>query len=125
MSAPAVASPCRSYSVAMWIHRSLKPQHNTPYRTFNNKYKEYQQCTNNENWSPNSKRRLGHRVFQKKLIDALNDYNHRYVMNSDQTLIQQSMPPVYTIHPTGKPAVVKITWVSILIQILVQHVLAY
>ena len=27
-------------------------------------------------------------------------------MNSDQTRIQQSMPPVYTIHPTGKPAVV-------------------
>ena len=29
-------------------------------------------------------------------------------MNSDQTRIQQSMPPVYTIHQTGKPAVVNI-----------------
>ena len=29
-------------------------------------------------------------------------------MTSDQTRIQQSIPPVYTIYPTGKPAVVNI-----------------
>ena len=29
-------------------------------------------------------------------------------MNSDQTRIQQSMPPVYTIHQAGKSAVVNI-----------------
>ena len=45
-------------------------------------------------------------TFQQKLIDTLNDYNHKYVMNSDQTRIQQSMPPVYTILPTGKPAMI-------------------
>ena len=28
-------------------------------------------------------------TFQQTLIDTLNDYNHRYVMNSDQTRIQQ------------------------------------
>ena len=39
-------------------------------------------------------------IFQQKLIDTLNDYNHKYVMNSDQTRIQQSVPPVYTIHQT-------------------------
>ena len=54
-------------------------------------------------------------TFQQKLIDTLNDFNHKYIMNSDRTRIQQSMPPVYTIHQTGKPAVVNITWVSILI----------
>ena len=43
-------------------------------------------------------------TFQQKLIDTLNDYNHKYIMNSDQTRIQQSMPPEYTIHQTGKPA---------------------
>ena len=60
-------------------------------------------------------------IFQQKSIDTLNDYNQTYVMNSDQSRMQQSM----TSHPTGKPAVVNITWVSIPIQILVQHVLAY
>ena len=45
-------------------------------------------------------------TFQQKLIDTLNDYNHKYIMNSDQTRIQQSMPPVYTIHQAGKPALV-------------------
>ena len=30
------------------------------------------------------------------------------INNSDQTWIQQSMPPVYTIHQAGKPAVVNI-----------------
>ena len=45
-------------------------------------------------------------TFIQKLIDTLNSYNHKYVMNSDQTWIQQSMPPVYTIHQAGKPAVV-------------------
>ena len=44
-------------------HKQYCIEHNIPYTTFNNKYKEYQQCTNNENWSPNSKRRLNHRVF--------------------------------------------------------------
>ena len=62
-------------------------------------------------------------TFQHKLIDTLNYYNHKYVMYSDQTRIQQSMLPVYTIHQAGIPAVVNITWVSILIQIFVQHVL--
>ena len=62
-------------------------------------------------------------TFQQKLIDTLNDYNYKYIMNSDQTRIQQSMPPACTIHQTGKPAVVNITWLSIPIQILVQHVL--
>ena len=38
-------------------------------------------------------------TFQQKLIDTLND-----VMNSDQTRIQQSMPPVCTIHQAGKPS---------------------
>ena len=47
-------------------------------------------------------------TFQQKLIDTLNDYNHEYIMNSHQTRIQQSMPPVYTIHQAGKPAVVNI-----------------
>ena len=37
-------------------------------------------------------------------------YNHKYVMNSDQIRIQHSMPPVYTTHQTGKPAVVDITY---------------
>ena len=44
-------------------------------------------------------------------------------MNSDQTRMQQSMPPVYTLHQIGKLPVVNITWVSIPIQTLVQHVL--
>ena len=61
--------------------------------------------------------------FQQKLIDTLNDYNRRYLMNSDQKRIQQSMPLVYTVHQTGKPPVINITYVSILIQILVRHAL--
>ena len=47
-------------------------------------------------------------AFQQKLIDTLNDFNHKYVMNSDQTRIQQSMSSVYTIHQAGKSAVVNI-----------------
>ena len=45
---------------------------------------------------------------QRKLIDTLNDYIHKYVMNSDQTRIQQSIPPVCTIHQACSPAVVTI-----------------
>ena len=74
MSAPSVPSPRRSYSDAMWNtyiteaiqsgnHKQYCTAKNIPYRTFNNKYKEYQQCTNNENWLPRSKRRYNHRVF--------------------------------------------------------------
>ena len=48
-------------------------------------------------------------TFQQKLIDTLNDYNYKYVMNSEQTRIQQSMPPVYIIHQAGKPAVVEMS----------------
>ena len=101
---------------------------NTPYRTYQQNLAEYNKIENKENWSPSSKRRYNHRVFtdstekaaveqlteqvistsQQKLIDTLNDYNHKYVMNSGQTRIQQSMPPVYTIHPTDKPAVVEL-----------------
>ena len=89
---------------------------NIPCRTYRQKLAEYNKSEDKENWPPSSKRRYRHRVFtdstekaaveqlteqvistfQQKLIDALNDYNHRYVMNSDQTFIQQSMPPVYT-----------------------------
>ena len=41
-------------------------------------------------------------TFQRKLIDTLDDYDRKYnIMNSNQTRIQQIMPPVYTIHRTG------------------------
>ena len=44
-------------------HKKYCREHNILYRTFGSKYKEYQQCTKKENWSPNSKRRHSHRVF--------------------------------------------------------------
>ena len=44
-------------------HTERSVQQCVLYRTFSNKYKEYQQCTNKENWSPNRKRRLSYRVF--------------------------------------------------------------
>ena len=82
-----------------------------PYATYQQKLADYNKSEDKENWSPSSKRRYRHRVFtdstekaaveqlteqvistfQQKLIDTLNDYNHKYVMNSDQTRIQQSI----------------------------------
>ena len=38
-------------------------EHNLSYRTFNDHLKLYKQSNNNENWSPNSKRRHNHPMF--------------------------------------------------------------
>ena len=71
MSAPAIPSPCRSYSDAMWntyITEAIPSGnckkyctgHSIPYITFNRKYAEY----NKENWSPKSKRQYSHPCVQ-------------------------------------------------------------
>ena len=74
MSASTVPSPRRSYNDAMWgtyiteaiqssNHKQYCTEHNIPYTTFRNKFSEYKQSTNKENWSPTSKHRHRHRVF--------------------------------------------------------------
>ena len=44
-------------------HKKYCREHNTPYTAFWNKRSKYKQSTDKRNWSPNSKRRLSHRVF--------------------------------------------------------------
>ena len=87
MSTIKCPSPLRKISPAMWNtyiteaiqsgHHKYCIEHNILYRTLSNKYKEYQQCTNKENWSPNSKRRYNHRVFtdctEKQAVEQLTE----------------------------------------------------
>ena len=67
-------SPHRKISPAMWStyiseaiqsghHQKYCREHNILYRTFKYQLREYQQSHDQENWSPNSKRRYRHRVF--------------------------------------------------------------
>lgn len=44
-------------------HAEYCPDKNIPYTTFKQWLAQYQQSTDRENWSPNSKKRLSHRVF--------------------------------------------------------------
>ena len=74
MSVIKCPSPHRKISPAMWNtyiietiqsghHKKYCREHKILYRTFMYKFSEYKQSTDKENWSPNSKRRLSHRVF--------------------------------------------------------------
>ena len=83
MSAPSVPSPRRSYSDAMWNiyiteaiqsgnHLQCCTQHNIPYTTFRNKFSEYKQSTDKENWSPISKRRYNNHVFTDSIKPQYN-----------------------------------------------------
>ena len=90
MSAPSVPSPRRSFSDAMWNtyiteaiqsghHKKYCREHNILYRTFKHQLSEYKQSTDNENWSPNSERRLSHRVFTDSIEkQAVEPYETKY-----------------------------------------------
>ena len=90
MSAPAVPSPRRSYSDAMWNtyiteaiqsgnHKQYCIEHNIPYTTFINKFRLYKQANDKQNWLSNSKRRYSHRVFTDSTEQqAVEQYDIQY-----------------------------------------------
>ena len=61
-------------------HIQYCKQHNIPYTTFRNKFSEYKQSTDKENWSPTSKRRYNNRVFTDSTEKAaVDEFDKKYV----------------------------------------------